>query len=99
MSKSLIVRKNSELLVYLPNGRLLFQFDKSGFPDNGFASRLQLGRGAGCKGGATAYLAFNSGSRNWQHQYRGGFRSNGKAASLLSRLFKIEVGITRNANI
>lgn len=78
--------------------RLLFGFDK-GFPDHGFAARLHLGGGAGYRGGATAFLAWRSGSRWWTNRFRGGQRINGKPYNLFTRLSGIELGLTRNANI
>lgn len=84
--------------IYLKNGRLLFQCEK-GFPDTGFAARLLLFGGAGYRNGFTAYLAYNSGKRHWQHQFRNGRRTDGSPAPWLSRVFKLEAGITRNANM
>jgi|307.fasta_scaffold738178_1 hypothetical protein len=86
--------------IYRQNGKLLFSFER-GFPENGFATRLNIGPGAGYKGGCTIYLAFNSGSRHWVNNRRGGYNPwNGfKPYSLFTRLTGIELGITRNANV
>jgi len=52
---------------------------------------LQWRKGAGCIGGRTLFVAYNSGSRNWQLRFRG--RAYNRA------LLGFEAGLTRNANI
>ena len=76
--KMKIATKYQEFFLYRNDGKLIFQFSR-GFPYNGFAARLQLGNGAGYRDGATAFLAFNSGSLDWRRAYRGGRNVNGRS--------------------
>ena len=93
-----ITTKYQEFFLYCNDGKLIVQFSR-GFPYNGFAARFQLGAGAGCRNGATVFLAFNSGSLYWRRAFRAGRNVNGQPEGWLTRSSGIEAGITRNANI
>ena len=55
-----------------------------------FVLTIDFGKGAGYIGGASFYLARNSGSSTWQRRYRG---------QTTNRVFLgFEIGVTRNAN-
>ena len=64
-----------------------------------FLFRAIHGKGAGYVGGWTAYVAFRSGSLAMQRIHRDNFRRDGKRESLFSRVTRIQVGLTRNANL
>jgi hypothetical protein len=74
------------------------------FPNSrrhGFVLRVELGRGAGCIWGRTAFLALRSGSLRWQLEHRG--YQPRLVLSWLGveylRLGRVEVGFTKGANL
>lgn len=62
-------------------------FEGNRFRSVGFVFLVQNPKGAGCIGGWTAYLALNSGKREWEINHRG-----------RHSFFPVELGLTRNFN-
>jgi hypothetical protein len=73
-------------------------FDKSRYTKKGWVLKLVKGLGAGYIKGFTIFIAYNSGSLRWAINYRNGQLSTMHNFIDYTRIGKLEIGFTHNAN-